>query len=134
MHNNKLKLVSAQPIARFAVPLDENGFVDWLIDAEPGDAIAYYRGHLAHDRMPKADELAPIARRQLHAVAARVMAAHEHELLIPVQKRIGPEDYLYIAVKARFSLKRSPTAVRPIPSHQCTSLAAQPLPLVARAA
>ena len=35
----------------FAIPLDENGFVDWLIDAKPGDTLVYYRGHLSHDRM-----------------------------------------------------------------------------------
>ena len=30
----------AQPIARFAVPVDENAFVDWLIDAGPGEKPA----------------------------------------------------------------------------------------------
>lgn len=32
------------------IPLDENGFVDWLIDAQVGAGAAYYRGSLAHDR------------------------------------------------------------------------------------
>ena len=133
MHNNRLKLLAAQPIARCNVPLDENGFVDWLIDAEPGDAVAYYRGHLAHDRMPKATVLSQPARRDLNAVAMRVMAACEHGLVVPVQKRIGPEDYLYIAVKARFSPKRSPTAVWHDPA-PCTPPAAQPMALLAHAA
>jgi hypothetical protein len=57
MHRTRLIAAAAQPIARFEVPIDENGFVDWLIDAEPGNAIAYYRGHLAHDRMPSSKVL-----------------------------------------------------------------------------
>ena len=86
---------------RFAVPLDENGLVDWLLDAEPGDSVVYYRGHLGHDRMPSAHVLDRQSRIDLHAVASRVMVLSAQELVLPVQKRVGPEDCLYIAVKAR---------------------------------
>lgn len=89
------------PISRFAVPFDENTFVDWLIDAEPGDRAVYYRGHLGFDRMPSANVLDRPTRANLHAVATRVMAAAGQGLVIPVQKRIGDEDYLYLAVKTR---------------------------------
>lgn len=90
----------AQPIARFAVPVDENAFVDWLIDADPGDKLVYYRGHLAHDRMASTEALDPQSRITLQAVANRVMAAAAQGLVLPVQKRLGPEEFLYIAVKA----------------------------------
>jgi hypothetical protein len=89
------------PIARFAVPLDENGFVDWLTDASPGDKLVYYRGHLGHDRMPSAKVLDRQARVELHALATRVMVTAAQGLVLPVQKRVGPEDWLYIAVKAQ---------------------------------
>ena len=52
-------LARPDPLPLFAIPLDENGFVDWLIDAKPGDTLVYYRGHLSHDRMD-----GPCARRK----------------------------------------------------------------------
>lgn len=88
-------------VPRFAVPLDENGLVDWLIDAKPGDRAVYYRGHLGHDRMPSAKVLDRGIRTELHAVANRVMVLAGQGLVIPVQKRVGPEDCLYIVVKAQ---------------------------------
>jgi hypothetical protein len=94
------KTAPAQPVARFAVPVDENAFVDWLIDADPGDKLVYYRGHLSHDRMPSTKVLDQQSRITLQAVADRVMAAAAQGLVLPVQKRLGPEEFLYIAVKA----------------------------------
>jgi hypothetical protein len=88
-------------IERFAVPVDENGLIDWLIDANPGDRLVYYRGHLVHDRVPSGKVLGPRARADLNAVARRIMMLAGERLVIPVQKRIGREDFLYIAVKAR---------------------------------
>jgi hypothetical protein len=88
-------------IEKHAIPFDENGFVDWLIDANPGDRIVYYRGHLGHDRMPSARVLEPQSRTELHTVATRVMVVAGQGLVLPVQKRVGPEDCLYIAVKAQ---------------------------------
>jgi hypothetical protein len=114
MHRTRLVAAAAQPIACFAVPVDENGFVDWLLDAQPGDAIAYYRGHLAHDRMPSSKVLCRQVRHELHALAKRVMAACEHGLVIPVQKRLGPEDFLYLVVKAIGGRKHRPSAAKPV--------------------
>ncbi|MDI3470335.1 MAG: hypothetical protein OJF62_002398 [Pseudolabrys sp.] len=107
------------PISRFAVPFDENTFVDWLIDAEPGDRAVYYRGHLGFDRMPSANVLDRPTRANLHAVATRVMVAAGQGLVIPVQKRLGTEDYLYLAVKSRpgrMDQCRSAAAPRPSPT------------------
>src|SRR5262245_12532112 len=88
-------------IEKHAIPFDENGFVDWLIDASPGDKVVYYRGHLGHDRMPSAKVLERKPRAALHAVAIRVMVTAAQGLVLPVQKRVGPEEWLYIAVKAQ---------------------------------
>ncbi|WP_434866237.1 hypothetical protein [Bradyrhizobium sp. HKCCYLRH3095] len=89
------------PIDLYAVPFDENSFVDWLIDAKAGDRAVYYRGYLSYDRMPSAHVLERPTRANLHAVATRVMVAASQGLVIPVQQRIGSEDYLYLAVKAQ---------------------------------
>jgi hypothetical protein len=81
--------------------VDENAFVDWLIDARPGHRIIYYRGHLAHDRMPSARVMDNRSRAVVHTVSNRVMTSADKGLVLPVQQRLGPGDYLYIAVKAR---------------------------------
>lgn len=91
----------ATMVPRFSAPLDENALVDWLIDAKPGDRVVYYRGHLGHDRMPSSKVLDRRVRTELHAVANRVMVLAGQGLVLPVQKRVGPEDWLYIAVKAQ---------------------------------
>ncbi len=87
-------------LALHAVPLDENRFVDWIVDAKAHDCIAYYRGHLGHDRCESTRVLSPADCRRLVTVANRVMVAAEQGLVFPVQKRIGPHDYLYLAVRA----------------------------------
>lgn len=84
----------------FCVPLDENCLVDWLVDASAGETIAYYRGHLAHDRCMSTPVLTSDERRRLIAVANRIMAAHDQSLVIPLQRRMGPNEWLYLAVRA----------------------------------
>src|SRR5262245_25580913 len=101
-------------VPRSTVPLDENGLVDWLIDAKPRGRVVYYRGHLGHDRMPSAKVLDRGQRTELHAVANRVMVLAGQGLVLPVQKRVGPEDCLYIAVKAQ-PQRRSSTKVQNAP-------------------
>ena len=89
----------------FSVPLDENHLVDWLVDANAGEAIAYYRGHLAHDRCLSTPVLTIDERRKLIAVANRIMAASDQGLVIPLQRRMGPNEWLYLAVRASGRLR-----------------------------
>jgi hypothetical protein len=122
------------PIPRFAVPLDENGFVDWLIGASPGDKLVYYRGHLGHDRMPSTKVLERSVRVELHALATRVMVTAAQGLVLPVQKRVGPEDCLYIAVKAqpsRVGSVRRAAAPTPLPLDWTNSAEPPTIPLAA---
>ena len=84
--------------------VEENGFVDWLIDAEPGEALVYYRGHLSHDRMPSVTGLTDHDRRKLSDVANRVLSTESMGLVIPVQRRVGDHDWLYLAVRTRGAL------------------------------
>lgn len=92
--------VSASPLAKHEARFDENGFVDWLISAEVGDIIAYYRGHLVYDRSPTREVHSREARLNLEALANRVMIAAEDGLVHPVQKRLGAGDFLYLAVRS----------------------------------
>ncbi len=87
-------------LAPFALPLDVTGFCDWLADAEPGAAIAYYRGHLVFDRLPEKSGLPMQKRLALATVADRVMMAAANGFCFPLQRRLGPNDWLYIAVRA----------------------------------
>ena len=87
-----------------AVTVDENAIVDWLLDALPGDRIVYFRGFLGLDRCKTGRIEDAARRRQLVSVANRIMAAAEQGLVMPVQKRIGEEDALYIAVRTLSAL------------------------------
>ena len=82
------------------IPLDENDFVDWIVDAQANDCIAYYRGHLGRDRCESAGILSYGDCRKLVAVSRRVMVAADQGLLWPFQKRLGQHDYVYLAVRA----------------------------------
>lgn len=59
----------------------------WVSSARSGEALTYFRGHLAMaaDIMPAAGHLA--------TVIARL---YREGLVIPVQQRIGRHDYRYI--------------------------------------
>ena len=96
---------ASETLQLFGVPLDENGFVDWLIDARPGDALVYYRGHLSHDRMPSVSPLTDLKRRKLAEVANRVLVAEAQGLVMPVQRRVGPHEWLYLAIRTHGLLR-----------------------------
>ena len=97
-----LPVPTAPTLPLFAIPVDENGFVDWLIDAKPGDTLVYYRGHLSHDRMPSTQGPRRYSqRRKLADVANRVLAAESQGLVMPVQRRVGQQ---------RVALSRHPHA------------------------
>lgn len=83
---------------------DQKSLCEWIAHAVPGAVITYYRGHLAHDRMPSSRVFAESDRRRLVAVAKRALLAAEDGLIHLVQRRHGPHDYSYMAVKARSRL------------------------------
>ena len=93
--------LAATTVPCFSIPLDENGFVDWLIDSEPGDTLVYYRGHLSRERMPSVKTLDDASRRKLAAVANRVLAAEAQGLVMPVQRRVRENEWLYLAIRTR---------------------------------
>jgi hypothetical protein len=88
-----------------AITVEENGFVDWLIDAEPGESLVYYRGHLSHDRMPSVSLLGDLDRRKLGDVANRVLSSESMGLVMPVQRRVARNEWLYLAVRTTGALR-----------------------------
>jgi hypothetical protein len=115
-------------LSLFDVPIDENGFVDWLIDAEPGARLIYYRGHLAHDRMASTEVHDPLDRVRLNRLASRVMRASDDGLVVLVQKRLGPSDALYIAIRARAGLKLPGPAPFPVHKQRAVKIGRHNLP------
>lgn len=101
------------------IPRDENAFVDWLVDAKTGDMLAYFRGHLAFDRDPQQSKLGEFRRSKLAHLADRVMETCERKQVLLVQRRIGKNDWLYLAIRSEAPL----LARRSSPKHAAGSLA-----------
>lgn len=94
-----LRIADASIPALHEIPHDENSFVDWLVGARPGDITVYYRGLLSYHGSKNCLVLDAAARRSLGAVSARVLVAANQHLVTPVQKRLGTDDFLYIAIR-----------------------------------
>lgn len=86
-------------IERNFIPFDENELVDWLVDANADDCITYYRGHLGRDRHPGSAILNSYDCPKLSAIASRIMTVADEGLVLLFQKRLGPHDYVYLAVR-----------------------------------
>ena len=92
--------------ATTALIIDVAGFEGWLRAAHPGSRITYHRGHLCVDRRQRPHAPHDPARAALNRLASRAMRAAERGLVHLVQQRHGPEDFSYVAIKARPSLSR----------------------------
>src|SRR5262245_37222781 len=84
------------PAARGVSELD---FCKWLGQAAPGDVLVYHRGFLAADTDPHGSKLPERARRELARLARRAYWASELDRVHLVQRRRGPGDFIYVAVK-----------------------------------
>jgi hypothetical protein len=74
-------------------------FYGWLERARAGEQLEYHRGLLTRDRSP-ASELAEDDRRALAEIADAVFRAAEGGQVHLVQRRHGPFDFSYLAIKA----------------------------------
>ncbi|MDI1286078.1 MAG: hypothetical protein PSV46_16960, partial [Reyranella sp.] len=70
----------------------------WLGQASPGDTIEYHRGFLALNANIDSQTPASDARRELARVARRAWWAASQGLVHLVQRRLGPDDYSYLAI------------------------------------
>ena len=74
-------------------------FSGWLERACAGEQLEYHRGLLTRDRSP-ASELAKDDRRALAEIADAVFRTAEGGQVHLVQRRHGPFDFSYLAIKA----------------------------------
>lgn len=77
---------------------NQNGFVDWLVEAKPGDTIVYHRGFLPLDTHQPARRMADPDRLELARLAEHALLAASRGLVFLLQRRHGAEDYSYLAV------------------------------------
>jgi hypothetical protein len=93
-------------------PLTAGRFRSWLARAEPGAVLEYHRGLLILDRSP-ASELREDERRTVAKIADAVLSAAENRLVHLVQRRNGPFDFSYVAIKASCRAGAAPAAPPP---------------------
>mgnify|MGYP003133407685 CR=1 FL=1 len=74
-------------------------FNEWLLVSSAGDVTEYYTGLLAKDSGPFADKLIDRPAATLRELAATVYAAAEEGLILLTQKRLGEDEYVYLATK-----------------------------------
>jgi hypothetical protein len=101
-------------ITAFTTRLSPAAFFAWLERAEPGQRLAYHRGLLLRDRAPES-KLTKGERRAVAQIADAVFEAAEQGRVLLVQRRHGPSDFSYLAVKAgsAFEARGAAPAVLP---------------------
>jgi len=87
-------------------------FHAWLARAKPGEQLEYHRGHLIWDRSPASD-LAEDERRALAKAADAALQAAEDGFVHLVQRRNGPLDFSYLAVRTGRRAGAAPAASPP---------------------
>jgi hypothetical protein len=91
-------------------------FRSWLARACAGERVIYHRGHLTWDRSP-ASALTGPERQALARIADMAFAAAQEGQVLLVQRRHGPFDFSYLAIKAsRGSGAMALAPVRPLPA------------------
>ena len=85
-------------------------FLAWLEQAHPGEVLVYHRGLLAHDRARS--DLAETERRQIARIADAAFAAAEEGRVHLVQRRHGPFDFSYLAIKGGRGVCRAAPPIR----------------------
>jgi hypothetical protein len=92
------------------LPFQLRAFARWLGQAKPGDRLEYHRGFLTVDRS-SASCLPERERRALAKLADAALQAAEADRVHLVQRRNGPADFTYLAIKGRSNTQRAATAL-----------------------
>jgi hypothetical protein len=71
----------------------------WVADAQPGDSITYYTGHLSRDRLPHRDGYSESVRRKINELGNAAWMLGEENWLHLVQRRVSCGCWDYIAVR-----------------------------------
>jgi hypothetical protein len=100
--------MSAPLSAMASAPTADIALLAWLSQAEPGDIVEYHRGYLALDRTFRFASLKEDERIALDRMASLALRLSDHGLIDLVQRRIGGEQFAYLAVarSRQFSLSQ----------------------------
>lgn len=79
-------------------------FEAWVASASPGDTYVYYQGFLCHDRsytvwVGRVQET--LYNEPTHSVGLAAKAAYEAGKVHLLQRRVGPEDFEYLAIRRK---------------------------------
>jgi hypothetical protein len=81
--------------------IDSAAFTAWLLRAEPGERLTYWRGYLAVDASPLASQLSGEERLRLQEVSDLAWRMAQKGWIHLVQQRHGASDFSYVAVARR---------------------------------
>lgn len=98
--------MNVSPFRHPRVPVGEADLIAWLVRAAPGDRLAYWRGHLAHDVWAPARRLPEVERRRLAGVGRLTWEMAARGWVHLVQLRHGEGDFTYLAVARPRSQRR----------------------------
>jgi len=71
----------------------------WVADAQPGDKIVYYTGHLSRDRLPHSEGYSEPVRRKIGELGNAAWMLGEENWVHLVQRRVSTGCWDYIAVR-----------------------------------
>ena len=80
----------------------------WVADAQPGDSIIYYTGHLSRDRLPHRDGYADAIRRKISELGNAAWMLGDENWVHLVQRRVSYGCWDYIAVRKADAPKMKP--------------------------
>lgn len=92
MNNISHKFTTAQLL------LTEAQFCAWIGQSAPGTAVPYHCGFLAIDTVRVSSDLLEPDRKELVRVGRRAWWAAEKNLVHLVQRRLGPDRFVYLAI------------------------------------
>ena len=79
-------------------PITEIEFCSWLGQAKPDDILEYHQGFLALDRCVVGAAEQTAHARALHQVAERAFELAERGFIHLIQRRLGPDEFSYLAI------------------------------------
>lgn len=90
----------------------EEDLCRWLGEASPGSTIEYHHGYLALDRDRDLSSFADKDRRELCALADRLASLASENRVLLTQRRAGPDEFRYLAIKPRHAARTRPSTRR----------------------
>jgi len=80
----------------------------WVADAQPGDSLVYYTGHLSRDRLPHNDGYSDAIRRKIAELGNAAWILGDENWVYLIQRRVSMGCWEYIAVRRADTPKQRP--------------------------